>query len=201
MLSVDFWTPPRFLKNFRNGSWEVLQGTCPKGALEFYCHFTWIFGMSPEFTRILLQKPGNHPNFRKNALGAKRPFSELWESSGVFSEQLSGFDFEIPFSEYELPFSEWHPTTWAIRKPKFSEQLPEWFPELMGTHMKDLHLPLHSRSVFFKNWGGPHAPEFYYNFTRISLELHTGPIFVHPHPPHPWKYPPRGGGCIKGGGV
>ena len=32
-----------------------------------------------------LQKPGNHPNFRKNALGATRPFSELWESSGVFS--------------------------------------------------------------------------------------------------------------------
>ena len=40
---------------------------------------------------FLFQKPGNHPNFRKNALGAKRPFSELWESSGVFSEQLSEF--------------------------------------------------------------------------------------------------------------
>ena len=38
----------------------------------------------------------------KNALGAKRPLSELWESSGVFSEQLS---------EFEIPFSEWHPTT------------------------------------------------------------------------------------------
>ena len=55
------------------------------------------------------QKPGNHPNFRKNALGAKRPFSELSESSGVFSEQLS--EFKIPFSEYEIPFSEWQPTT------------------------------------------------------------------------------------------
>ena len=50
-----------------------------------------------------------HPNFRKKTLGAKRPFSELWESSGVFSEQLS--EFKIPFSEYEIPFSEWHPTT------------------------------------------------------------------------------------------
>ena len=28
----------------------------------------------------------------------------------------------------------------------------------------------------------------------------TGPNFIHPHPPHPWKYPSRGGGCIKGGG-
>ena len=55
------------------------------------------------------QKPGDHPNFRKNALGVKRPFSELSESSRVFSEQLS--EFKIPFSEYEIPFSEWHPTT------------------------------------------------------------------------------------------
>ena len=55
------------------------------------------------------QKPGNHPDFRKNALGAERPFSELWESSGVFSEQLS--ELEIPFSECEIPFSEWPLTT------------------------------------------------------------------------------------------
>ena len=57
------------------------------------------------------QKPGDHPNFRKNALGVKRPLSEseLSESSGVFSEQLS--ELEIPFSEYEIPFSEWPLTT------------------------------------------------------------------------------------------
>ena len=53
----------------------------------------------------IFQKPGDHPNSRKNALGVKRPFSELSESSGVFSEQLS--ELEIPFSEYEIPFSEW----------------------------------------------------------------------------------------------
>ena len=35
-------------------------------------------------------------------------------------------------------------------KPQFSEQLPERFPELMGTHMKDFHLPLHSRSVILR---------------------------------------------------
>ena len=55
------------------------------------------------------QKPGGHPNFRENALAVRRPFSELSESSGVFSEQL--WEFEIPFSEYEMPFSEWDPTT------------------------------------------------------------------------------------------
>ena len=54
-------------------------------------------------------KRGDHPNFRKNALKVKRPFSELSESSGVFSEQLS--ELEIPFSEYEIPFSEWPLTT------------------------------------------------------------------------------------------
>ena len=60
-------------------------------------------------SEAIVQKPGDHPNFRKNALGVRRPFSELSESSGVFSEQLS--ECEIPFSEYEIPFSEWHPTT------------------------------------------------------------------------------------------
>ena len=62
-----------------------------------------------QYEDLIVQKPGHHPNFRKNALGVKRPFSELWERSGVFSEQLS--EFKIPFSEYEIPFSEWHPTT------------------------------------------------------------------------------------------
>ena len=52
--------------------------------------------------------------------------------------------------------------TCAMQKPEFSEQLPERFPELMGTHMKDFHLPLHwgfQRGVFARgenlnNWGG-----------------------------------------------
>ena len=57
----------------------------------------------------IYQKPGDNPNLRKNALGVKRPFSELSETSGVFSEQLS--ELEIPFSEYEVPFSEWPLTT------------------------------------------------------------------------------------------
>ena len=52
-----------------------------------------------------IQKPGDHRSFRENALGVKRPFSELSESSGVFLEQLS--EFEIQFWEYEIPFSEY----------------------------------------------------------------------------------------------
>ena len=65
--------------------------------------------LQPYLLFVFFQKPGDHPNFRKNALGVKRPLSELSESSGVFSEQLS--ELEIPFSEYEIPFSEWPFTT------------------------------------------------------------------------------------------
>ena len=108
------------------------------------------------FWKSIHQKPGDHPNFRKNSFGVKRSFSELSESSGVFSEQLS--EFRNWFSECEIPFSEWHLTTWAIRKPQFSEQLPE----LAGTHMKDFHLPLHSRSLFSRmGWSPPFRFEEY----------------------------------------
>ena len=64
-----------------------------------------VLAQCPKKVNHSSEKPGDHPNFRKNALGVKRPFSELSESSGVFSEQLS--ELEIPFSEYEIPFSEW----------------------------------------------------------------------------------------------
>ena len=37
------------------------------------------------------QRPWDHPDIRKNALGVKRPFSEPWERSGVLSEQLWDF--------------------------------------------------------------------------------------------------------------
>ena len=50
----------------------------------------WDFHRLEPYTK-LYSEPGDHPNFRKNALGVKRPFSELSESSGVFSEQLSEF--------------------------------------------------------------------------------------------------------------
>ena len=70
---------------------------------------SFLWGVEGRFVSNKIQKPGDHPNFRKNALGVKRPFSELSESSGVFSEQIS--ELEIPFSEYEIPFSEWPLTT------------------------------------------------------------------------------------------
>ena len=91
--------------------------------------------------RFFDQKPGDHPNFRQT-------LAELSGSFEVFSEKLSDF---------EIPFSEWHPTTWATRKPQFSEQLPEPFPELMGTYLKDFHLPQHSRRFFSRIGWSPRA--------------------------------------------
>ena len=48
---------------------------------------TWYSCARPNCVRkLMFQKPGDHPNFRKNGLGVKRPFSELSESSGAFLE-------------------------------------------------------------------------------------------------------------------
>ena len=113
-------------------------------------HLSLPFGNSP----LTCSEARGPPQFQeKCSRGEKAILGALGEFR-VFSEQLS--EFKIPFSEYEIPFSEWHPTTWAIRTPQFSEQLPERFPELMGTQMKDFHLPQmkdfhlpqHSWSVF-----------------------------------------------------
>ena len=38
---------------------------------------------------LVVQKPGNHPSFEKNALGVKRPFSEqLSEFRGILGATL-----------------------------------------------------------------------------------------------------------------
>ena len=67
---------------------------------------------------------------------------------GEFQGILGAAEFRKQFSECEITFSEWHLTTRAIRKPQFSEQLSEQFPEMVGTQLQDFHLPLHSRSFF-----------------------------------------------------
>ena len=122
---------------------RLVQTSCSTRGVQHVCGKTYLnnqYLKTEVVEQNKNQKPGDHPNFRKNALGAERPFSELWESSGVFSEQLS--ELEIPFSEYEIPFSEWPLATSSIRNPQFSEQLSERFPELPRTHPKDFHLPL-----------------------------------------------------------
>ena len=130
------------------GSFHSWQALWPRSALpqnpkvqdsgqsDSYVTYKWLLKSG------FFRKPGDHPKFRKNALGVKRPFSQLSES---FRE------FRYGFSECEIPLSEWQLTTRAIlQEPQFAEPLPERFPKLMGTHMKDFHLPLHSRSAFFQ---------------------------------------------------
>ena len=94
---------------------------------------------------------GEYPSFKKNALGVKRPFSELSESSGVFSEQLS--EYEIPFSEYEIPRLEQHENHNSRNNSRGA------IPGIHGNpHERASFSPAFSER-FFKNWGGPRAPE------------------------------------------
>ena len=44
--------------------------------------------LSMDIRWSFVQKPGNHPDFKKNALGAERPFSELWEFRGILGAAL-----------------------------------------------------------------------------------------------------------------
>ena len=49
----------------------------------FFFLFVFLRLSSPFFLRFsVIRKPGDHPYSRTNALGVKRLFSELWESSG-----------------------------------------------------------------------------------------------------------------------
>ena len=117
------------------------------------------------------QKPRDHSNFRK-----KRPQSEkailgaLGEFRGILGAALG-------IQKVILGMQNFHSRNGISRleQPQLSEQLPEPILELMGTHMKDFHLTLHSRSVFFKNWGGPHAPEnrrcLLFFFDRSELKV------------------------------
>ena len=92
---------------------------------------------------MIVQKPGDCPNFRTNALGVKRPFSELWERSGGFSIRRSS----SRSSENNSRNAKSHSRNGVSRRVQ-CENHPERFPELMGTHMEDFHLPMRSRSVF-----------------------------------------------------
>ena len=105
-----------------------------------------------------IQKPGDHPNFRKNALGVKRPFSELSESSGVFSEQLS--EFEIPFSEYEISFSQYETHDLSNTKATILGATSGAILGIDGhPHERFSFAPSFSER-FFQNWGGPPRAPF-----------------------------------------
>ena len=128
--------------------WDLVAGSCVVGPW-------WAENWLNTF-----QKPGDHPNFKKNALGVKRPFSELSESSGVFSEQLP--EFKIPFSEYEIPFLEWHLTTCQYenhnsRSNSRSDSRNWWeatwtifiCPFILGAFFRELGWSPRARTFFF----------------------------------------------------
>ena len=100
---------------------------------------------------------GNTPISGKNALGVKRPFVELSESSGVFSEQLS--EFEIPFSEYEIPFSEYEIHNLRNTKTTILGATPGAIPGIDGNPHERFSFAHSFSERFFENWGGPRTEE------------------------------------------
>ena len=75
-----------------------------------------------------------------------------------------------------MPFSEWRLTTCAMRKPEFSEQLPERSPELIGTHMEDFICPCILGALFQELEWSPRARilvTFCLSFLRFDLKKHA----------------------------
>ena len=109
----------------------------------------------------LFQKPGDHPNFRKNALGVKGPFSELSESSGVFSEQLS--ELEIGNSILGIRNSILGMASLDLinTKPTILGATLGAIPGIAANPPKRFSFAPAFSERFFKNWGGPRAPSIF----------------------------------------
>ena len=105
------------------------------------------------------KKPGDHPNFRKNALGVKRPFSELWESSGVFSEHLgSEFRNSILGIRNSILGMASHDLS-RHTKNKILGATPGAIAGIDGNPHERFSFASPCSERFFKNWGGPRAQD------------------------------------------
>ena len=86
-------------------------------------------GPSAEMCRgfLLYQKPGNHPNFEKNALGVERPFSEQLSEFREFSEQFSEWQSRPNACENPILGATLGPTLRIGWTPKFQPKFSELF--------------------------------------------------------------------------
>ena len=145
-----------------SGGFDFLRCACSLG---FPARDPWNLVKSPTFTNTPCkptlyntQKPGDHPNLRKNALGVKRPFSELSESFGVFilgaalgirNSVLGVRNSILGMASHDLSNTKTTilgATPWAI-------------PGIDGNpHERSSFAPPFSER-FFENWGGPHVQE------------------------------------------
>ena len=117
------------------------------------------------------QKPGDNPNFRNNALGVKRPFSELWESPGVFSQQPLKFRKVILGMRNSILGMASHDLN--NTKTTILGATPGAIPRIHGNpHERFSFAPPFSESCF-KNWGGPRAPDHYnHHFIIATCSRH-----------------------------
>ena len=104
-----------------------------------------------------VQKPGNHPNFRKMLSDKKAILGALGEFRGILGAALGIRNFTLGIRNSILRMASHNLSN---TKTKILEATPGVIPGIDGTHMKDFHLPQHSRSVFSRIGVGPRAPEF-----------------------------------------
>ena len=119
------------------------------------------------------QKPGDHPNFRKNALGVKGPFSELSESSGVFSEQLS--ELEIPFPGIRNSILGMASHDLINTKPTILGATLGAIPGIAANPHEIFTFDPAFSERFFRNWGGPRAQETKTDQKPTENRLKTDP--------------------------
>ena len=113
----------------------------------------------PTFLRseLEIQKPGDHPRFQeKCSRSEKAILGALGELRGILGAAL-----RIRNSILGIRNSILGMASHDLSNTKTTlGATPGAIPGIDGNpHESDFHLPQHSRSFLFKNWGGPRAPE------------------------------------------
>ena len=134
------------------------------------------FFTQPLFRLMLQRHQVSKKNVQFSEAWEPPQFQEetLWEWKGHFRSsgrvpgcsRSSSRSSESNFRNVKIPFSEWRLTTWAMRKPQFSGKSQSDSRNCCEP-TKDLSWAPAFSEFFFKNWGGPHAPE---TLTRKTLE-------------------------------
>ena len=125
--------------------------------------WTWEYSMTENALHVVetIQKPGNHPDFRKKALGAERPFSELWESSGalgIVNSILGVRNSILGMASHDL----------INTKPTILGATLGAIPGIAANPPERFSFAPSFSERFFENWGGPRG--------RRNKKMHV--IFV-----------------------
>ena len=115
---------------------------------------------------------------------------EIETSRLKFSSEINNFDRDSKFRSRSIFFDPW--ALW-VEIPENSQQLLPVLVLKFGdvSALQCCTGDFKARSL---------QPQSHWWTATVSLPMVRGQILYTPPPPHPWKYPSRGGGCIKEGG-